>query len=252
MLKRLAVASLLVLLPLHAAALNTDDLLALVTMPLAVAAVSDMTNVPQNQLFDLVSLLNQADVPPAQFVEVVRYVPVALVTPVDNGPTFVEFVRTQELQGLRGTQLVTVIEDRYRTIGVPADLDVVAPRVVEVDRNTFVPEIVRTRVNEITTTSSNAPRTNWSSHPHGGPPGQLKKTEGVQTGAEIVHRNRAPKHLKHEDRVVVVQPRTLNPVVVPRGKDRGNQGMARGHEGNRGQGGGHGQGQGKGKGKGKG
>jgi hypothetical protein len=254
MLKRLAVASLLVLLlPLHAAALDTQDLLSLVAMPLAVAAVSDMTNVPQNQLFDLVSLLNQADVPPAQFVEVVRYVPVALVTPVDNGPTFVEYVRMQEQQGLRGTQLVTVIEDRYRTIGVPADLDVVAPRVVEVDRNTFVPETVRTRVNEITTTAVNTPRTNWSSHPHGGPPGQLKKIEGVQTGAEIVHRNRAPKHLKHEDRVVVVQPRTVvNPVVVPRGNDRGDQGMARGHEGNHGQGGGHGHGQGQGKGKGKG
>ena len=38
MLKRLAVASLLVLsLPLHAAALDTEDLLALVSMPLAVA-----------------------------------------------------------------------------------------------------------------------------------------------------------------------------------------------------------------------
>ena len=186
MLKRLAVASLLVLLlPLHAAAaLDTEDLLALVAMPLAVAAVSDMANVPQNQLFDLVSLLNQADVPPAQFVEVVRYVPVALVTPVNNGPTFVEFVRAQELHGLRGTQLVTVIEDRYRTIGVPADLDVVAPRVVEVNRDTFVPEIVRTRGKEITST-------------HGGPPGQLKKIEGVQTGAEIVHRNRVAKPHGH-------------------------------------------------------
>jgi hypothetical protein len=245
MLKRLAVASLLVLLllPLHAAALDTQDLLALVAMPLAVAAVSDMTNVPQNQLMDFVSLLNQADVPPAQFVEVVRYVPVALVTPVESGPTFVEFVRTQELQGLRGTQLVTVIEERYRTIGIPADLDVVAPRVVEVNRDTFVPEIVRTRVNEITT-NLNTPRISWSTHPHGGPPGQLKKIEGVQTGAEIVHRNRVAKpHRVREDRVVVVQPRT---VVVPE-VQRG-----RGHEGNPGHGGGHGQGQGKGKGKGKG
>jgi hypothetical protein len=228
MLKRLAVASLLVLLllPLHAAASDTQDLLALVAMPLAVAAVSDMTNVPQNQLIDFVSLLNRADVPPAQFVEVVRYVPVALVTPVDNGPTFVEYVRTQEQQGVRGTQLVTVIEDRYRTIGIPADIDVVAPRVVEVNRDTFVPQIVRTRVNEITSTR-------WSTHPHGGPPGQLKKIEGVQTGAEIVHRNRVakPKHREHQDRVVVVQPRT---VVVP--MDRGNKG--------------HGHGKGKGKGKG--
>jgi len=247
MLKRLAVASLLVLLlPLHAAALDTQDLLALVAMPLAVAAVSDMANVPQNQLMDVISLLNQAEVPPAQFVEVVRYVPVALVTPVDNGPTFVEYVRTQELQGVRGTQLVTVIEERYRTIGVPADLDVVAPRVVEVNRDTFVPEIVRTRVNEITATNINTPRTRWSSHPHGGPPGQLKKIEGVQTGAEIVHRNRAPKHHRQrEDRVVVVQPQPRTVVVQPRTivVPRGHEGEGRGH--------GHGQGQGQGQGKGK-
>ena len=268
MLKRLAVASSLVLLlPLHAAALDTQDLLALVAMPLAVAAVSEMTNVPQNDLMDVVSLLNQADVPPAQFVEVVRYVPVALVTPVETGPTFVDFLRTEEQQGLRGTQLVTVIEDRYRTIGVPADLDVVAPRVVEVNRDTFVPEIVRTRVNEIATANVDTPRTRWSAHPHGGPPGQLKKIEGVQTGAEIVHRDRAPKP-KHRDRkdrvvrdrldrVVVAQPRTVvvNPVMVPRGDDRGNRGLARGHEGGghrQGQGQGHGQGHGQGKGKGKG
>lgn len=191
MLKRLAVASLLVsLLPLRAAALNTQDLLAVVAMPLAVAAVSDMRNVPRNDLMDLVALLNQAGVPPAQFVEVVRYVPVALVTPAGNGPAFVDYVRTQEQQGLRGTQLVTVIEERYRTIGVPADLDVVAPRVVEVNRDTFVPETIRTRVNEITASNVNTRRARWSSHPHGGPPGQLKKIEGVQTGAEIVHGNR--------------------------------------------------------------
>src|SRR5215212_7134211 len=79
MLKRLAVASLLVtLLPLRAAALETEDLLALVAMPLAVAAVSELTDVPENQLIDVVTLLNDAQVPPAQFVEVVRYAPVAL------------------------------------------------------------------------------------------------------------------------------------------------------------------------------
>ena len=87
-----------------------------------------------------------------------------------------------------GTQLVMVIEERYRTIGIPADLDVVAPRVVEVSRDTFIPEIVRTRVAEVVT---------MHSHPHGGPPGQLKKIEGMQTGAEIVHRDRPPDML-HE------------------------------------------------------
>ena len=207
--KRLAVASLLAaLLPLGAAASDTADLLALAAMPLAVAAVSEMTDVPTSDLIDVVTLLNDAEVPPAQFVEVVRYAPVALVADA-NGSRFVDFVRTQEQSGVRGTQLVTVIEDRYRLIGVPADLDVVAPRVVEVDTVDFIPEIVRTRVAEV------------RAHPHGGPPGQLKKDLGVKTGAEIVHGSprgrvaeRAPKH------------------------------------GNRGHGGGKGGGKGKGKGKG--
>jgi hypothetical protein len=248
MLKRLAVASLLAaLLPLRAAALQTEDLLALVAMPLAVAAVSEMTDVPQEQLMDVVALLNNADVPPAQFVEVVRYVPVALVTPGDVA--FADFLRTQEQQGLRGTQLVTVIEDRYRTLGVPADLDVVAPRVVEVDREEFIPEIVRTRVAEV-----KAPK----EHPHGGPPGQLKKIAGVQTGAEIVHGERPAKHMNHEEHVVIAQPRTI---VI--NEDHGNHGRghgvaqgrgevhAEGHE-KSGGGGGHGNAGGGGKGKGKG
>jgi len=230
MLKRLAIASLLVmLLPLKAAALQTEDLLALVVMPLAVAAVSELPEVPQNELIDVVTLLNDAAVTPAQFVEVVRYVPVALVTPVE-GPTFVEFVRTREQQGLRGTQLVTVIEDRFRDAGVPADLVVTAPRVVEVDRDEFIPQIVRTRIAEAKT------------HPHGGPPGQLKKVAGVQTGAEIVHGDRGRMEPKARDRVIVAEPKL---------KSKPGKGHGVGHGGTgRGHGGEHGGGKGKGKGKG--
>jgi len=215
MLKRLAIASLLVmLLPLKAAALQTEDLLALVAMPLAVAAVSELPEVPQNELIDVVTLLNDAAVTPAQFVEVVRYIPVALVTP-GEGPTFVQFVRTQEQQGLRGTQLVTVIEDRFRAIGVPADLVVTAPRVVEVDRDEFFPQIVRTRIAEVKT------------HPHGGPPGQLKKVAGVQTGAEIVHGERGRMEPKVRDRVVVAEPKL---------KSKPGKGHGRGHGGGKGKG----------------
>ncbi|HJQ39744.1 MAG TPA: hypothetical protein VKB93_21575 [Thermoanaerobaculia bacterium] len=182
MLKRLAVASLLiVLLPFQARALETEDLLALVAMPLAVAAVSEMSEVPQDQLFDVVTLLNDAAVPPAQFIEVVRYAPVALI----EQPTFADFVRTQERQGVTGTRLVTAIEDRYRLAGVPVDLAVTAPRVVERDQEEFIPAIVRTRIAE------------GKTHPHGGPPGQLKKIEGVRTGAEIVHRDHVAKPRGH-------------------------------------------------------
>jgi hypothetical protein len=49
-----------------------------------------------------------------------------------------------------------------------------APQTVIVDQN-FVPPMVVTRVEEVRI------------HPHGGPPGQIKKQLGLQTGAEVVH-----------------------------------------------------------------
>jgi hypothetical protein len=162
----------------RAAALEVDDdLLALVAMPLAVAAVSEITDVPANDLIDMVTLLNDANVPPVQFVEVVRYVPVALIVQEDTTqPRFIEVVREQEQSGVRGIQLVTFIEERLHTYGLPAvDFDVVAPRLVEIEREQIVPTVVRTRIAEV------------RAHPHGGPPGQLKKRAGVQTGAAVVH-----------------------------------------------------------------
>jgi hypothetical protein len=257
MLKRLAVAGLLAaLLPLQAAALETEDLLALVAMPLAVAAVSEMTDVPMSELVDVVTLLNDAAVPPAQFVEVVRYVPVALVVENDE-PDFVEFVRLREAEGLRGTQLVTSIEERIHFLGAPdADLDVTAPRIVAFDDN-FIPAVVRTRVAEV------------KAHPHGGPPGQLKKAAGVQTGAEIVHGTRRgadedDRKPAKKQRVVRVDDddngRGRDRVTSDRGRGRGSDDAVKPQKrddgGGRGNSGGHGGGNdgggGKGKGKGKG
>lgn len=185
----------LVLLPAQrASALENEDLLSLVAMPLAVAAVSEMTNVPMNQLMDIVTLLNDAQVPPTQFVEVVRYVPVALVVD-DTRTDFVDFLRVQEQGGLRGTALVTSIEERiHTTYDIPsADFDIVRPRVVDVVETEFVPTVVRTRIAEV------------RAHPHGGPPGQLKKIAGVQTGAEIVHGRKHDDGADHRDRVRVVE-----------------------------------------------
>ena len=258
-----------------------QDLMALVAMPLAVAAVSQITDVPMNDLTDLVSLLNQADVPPVQFVEVVRYVPVALVVePEPQQPRFVEVIREREQSGVRGIDLVTFIEQRLSGYGLPTlDLTVTRPReavnyVTYVDDDTFVPPVVRTRVAEIRTV-------NARQHPHGGPPGQLKKELGLQTGAEVVHGS-----VRHEDRRTVAAPRTVvverHPAKVHHEKvkpakakkvvvyrdDAGNgraavaqpraqaapkhggegHGKAGGHQG--GNGGGHGGGHGKGKGKG--
>lgn len=156
-----------------AKALDTEELLALVAMPLAVAAVAEIADVPREPLFELVSLLNDANVPPEPFIEVVRYSPVALVA--DSEPDFIEYVRLQTTQGTTGLPLVRLIETEYREYGLSGvNLLVEAPRLVEV-REDFVPVIVRQRVIE---------RRN---HPHGGPPGQLKKDLGYQTGAEVVH-----------------------------------------------------------------
>jgi hypothetical protein len=167
------------LAPAQAQALENEELLSLVAMPLAVAAVSEMTDVPVNQLMDVVTLLNDAAVTAPQFIEVVRYVPVALVVE-DNQPDFVEFLRLREQEGLRGTAFVTSIQQQIPVYGVPEmELAVTRPRTIDVHEETFVPKPVQTRLAEVR-----------RDHPHGGPPGQLKKVAGVQSGAEIVHGDR--------------------------------------------------------------
>ncbi len=214
----LAVALLLAaLIPTQAQALDNEELLALVAMPLAVAAVSEVTDVPMNDLIDVVSLMNDALVPPAQFIEVVRYAPVALVVDTQE-PRFPAFVQGQFDNGLRGTELVNSIENRFQIYGVEGvDLDVVAPRVIDIEDN-FVPQIVRTRIAE------------RKAHPHGGPPGQVKKSLGVQTGAEVVHGTRKGKG---NDRVAKVEKKERK---AKRSDDKHVSGR------------GHGKGKGKGKG----
>src|SRR3954470_23265252 len=146
---------------------NSNDLLSLIAMPLAVAALSDIAGIPQDQLASLLGTLNQADVPPAQFVDTLRYVPVALV----EQPDFVPYVQSQVSNGVTGPALVTVVDQRLpQYTPAPAASNIVVTQ-------DYIPPTVRTRVAE------------WHAHPHGGPPGQLKKIEGVQTGAAIVHRD---------------------------------------------------------------
>jgi hypothetical protein len=152
-----------------------SDPLSLIALPLAVAAVADIAGMPQNELANLVAALNQANVPPPQVIEVLRFVPVALV--IDNGQPFVQFVQQQTTQGVTGPALVTVIERRLQTF-FPAQTQITiatpAAQPVVIDQN-FIPPVVVTRVAEV------------RAHPHGGPPGQLKKQLGLQTGAEVVH-----------------------------------------------------------------
>jgi hypothetical protein len=161
--------------------------LALVAMPLVVAEVAGLDDVPVAPLFELVSLMNAAAVPPVEFVEVVRYVPVALAVDArDPQPGLVYEVRTHYQQGVRGVQLVEVIERELREYGMPALVidgrvppDLLVDRIIvrDVDR-VILPPIVRTHLTEV------------RRHPHGGPPGQLKKQLGLQTGAEVVHGTR--------------------------------------------------------------
>jgi len=117
--KKIAFALLLLaLLPLEAKALNTYDngqILSYVAMPLAVSAVCDVRGVQTDRVGELVTYMNQANVEPTDFIEVFRYVPVALVLRTDNRPDFVGWVHGEVDRGLVGTALVTSMESRLRT-----------------------------------------------------------------------------------------------------------------------------------------
>lgn len=222
---------LIVAVPRPAQALQTDELLALVAMPLAVAAVSEVSGVPQDQLADLVATLNNANVAPAEIVQMLRYVPPALAAqPADSQPTFVTFVRDHVERGITGPQLVTTIEQELPSYGVtPEQITVTAPAVppLVVVEHDYVPAAVRTRVTYLRTTPVREVRppvvavapavVERRGHPHGGPPGQLKKRIGVQTGAEVVQGRG-----KHE-RELVVAPQPV--IVAPRGHGRGPDGF---------------------------
>lgn len=197
-----ALAAATLLAP-KASALENEELLSLVAMPLAVATVSEITDVPVNELIDVVTLLNAAAAPPPQFIEVVRYVPVALVAE-DN--QFVEFVRLREQEGLRGTALVASIAGQLRVYGLPdVDLAVTRPRTIDIVEDEFLPGLVRRRLAEVKA---------HPAHPHGGPPGQLKKAAGTRVVAQPQERARGDHKLRPRD----VESHTR----VARGKGNGN------------------------------
>lgn len=167
---------------------DANHLLALAAMPLAVAAVADITGVPLSDLSSLVASLNAARVPPVQVVEVLRYSPVVLLDDHER-PRFVQYVNTQVAGGVTGLRLIEVVGDRLRTYDVAPDFDRVEVVNVIDDDDDFFPPVVTSRVAEA------------RAHPHGGPPGQLKKERGLQTGAEVVHGS-VPRTTRTRDRVV--------------------------------------------------
>lgn len=172
--KKVVFAALLLLaLPRPAEALQADELLALVAMPLAVAAVAELDGVPQPPLFEVISALNDAAFPPTEFIETVRYIPVALVAEARPAEDFVRFVTLRRDEGLRGEPLVVAVQRELVTYGVPQTEFALPPlRFVTSD---YLPPLVVTRVRD------------WRDHPHGGPPGQLKKITGEQSAARIAH-----------------------------------------------------------------
>jgi hypothetical protein len=214
------------------------DSLDVIALPLAVAQVADIGGVPLDQLATLITSLNQANMPPAQMIEVVRYVPVALI---DNGQTFVQYVQQQTAQGITGPALYPVVVRQLQPYYPSTQISVIPPAVapppqpvvvtrtavrqervrrrpVVVDQN-FFPPVVVTRAAEV------------RQHPHGGPPGQLKKQLGVQTGAQVVHaqppvvvaprveekghgKGRGPEG-KHQVVVAQPPPAAVPPVAVP-------------------------------------
>ena len=117
-------AFVLALLPLRAKALNPYDtynnpdaetMLSYVAMPLAVSSVCDVNGVQPDRVSQLVSYMDQANVAPADFVDVFRYVPVAMQMPVDNEPDFVQWVGSEVDRGVVGESLVSAMETQLRT-----------------------------------------------------------------------------------------------------------------------------------------
>lgn len=168
-----------------------SDPLLLIDMPLAVAYVDDLGYVPEDRLATFCTSLNDAWVPPAQFVDVVQYAPI-------SQPQFVPFVQTQVSQGVFGPALIASIDQQLPAYGLPARTFVTGSgrnaRFGAPAGTSFVPgsatfapgstSFVPTPVPG--SAAFNPALTQAQNNPHGGPPGQLKKTYGYRTGAQVV------------------------------------------------------------------
>jgi len=97
--------------------MNTDQVLSYAAMPLAVSNVCDVRGVQTDQVGNLVTYMNRANVSPEAFIDVFRYVPVGLVLNSGRNPDFVQWVGNEVDQGVVGDELVTVMERRLTTYG---------------------------------------------------------------------------------------------------------------------------------------
>jgi hypothetical protein len=113
--KKITVLSLFLFAMASYAAADVNDVLSYVAMPLAVSSVCDVRGVQTDRVGELVTYMDQANVAPADFVDVFRYVPVALVMRTDGRPDFVQWVGNQVNSGMVGTALVSAMETQLRT-----------------------------------------------------------------------------------------------------------------------------------------
>lgn len=221
---RFAAALILLFLAAPAFALDQDaEIVALVEMPVAVARVVEVESVPAVEVGNVVTVLNDLDVEPLDFlnvmrfvpladvrtfildlprydmpreelVEVVRYVPMVIdqrVMLVDDNPDVLfdldDYMNIRRQEGLRGTALAAAIHQALRARGVPA-----GPKtfVVHPVRGRYIPPVVTTYVRRVAggwMPPGQAKKLNrdatWV------PPGQAKKVDrgpGIERGRDVV------------------------------------------------------------------
>lgn len=194
-----------------ALALDQQNVVALVEMPVAVARVAEVPTVEEVLLNELLDVLFEAELPPTEFIDIVRYTPMLLVEERDPELDLIELIRLRQSEGLAGVALATALRQDLRTWGIPIEPQVQLVELPRVTSREFFPAVVVDRIGSDRLDLD-------SSHPHGGPPGQIKKDLGLQTGAEVVHGERPGR--RDDDRNV---PRA----VVDRDRDDDRPGVAR-------------------------
>jgi hypothetical protein len=260
---RLAAALVLLFLAVPAFALDQDaEIVALVEMPVATARVVEVEAVPAVEVGNVVTVLNDLDIEPLDFLNVMRFVPLAdvrafllelpqydmpreeLVEVVRYVPTVIDqrimlvdddpdvlfdmddYMNIRRQEGLRGTALAAAIHEALRARGVPA-----GPKtfVVHPVRGTYIPTVVTAYVDRV--------RGGWI------PPGQAKKLDRDVAWVPPGQAKKADREMRNDrDRDVVASRPGKDKAKMNKG---GNDGKGRSAE-HPGQG--HSKGQKKGKG----
>jgi hypothetical protein len=120
---------------------DRQTMLYLIEMPLAVATVSDLDGVREDDLGRFCGTLNRGYLPPEQFIDTVRYAPAVFV----ERPDFVPFLDVQIGNGVFGMQLFAAIQPRLPSYAAPGYS--FSPSYVLTDQ--YIPQPVRTRFQQV-------------------------------------------------------------------------------------------------------